>query len=96
MLRVGMGRSPLGQCQVPLGILTLKPDSSELLPGVCAVMGQNWDEAQREGSKWTELIWKCHVRRTSSGQIVVQPGCHLGSDPIKRPVGTWRSWSGLR
>lgn len=76
-MRVGMGKSPLGQCQVPLGFPTLKPDSSGLLPGACAVVEQNWDEAQREGSKWTELIWKCHVRRTSSGQIVARPGCHL-------------------
>lgn len=76
-MRVGMGKSALGQCQVPLGFPTLKADSSGLLPGACAVVEQNWDEAQREGSKWTELIWKCHVRRTSSGQIVAQPGCHL-------------------
>lgn len=44
--RLGVGRLPLGQCQVPLGFLTLKPDSSGLLllPGACAVVEQNWDE----------------------------------------------------
>lgn len=31
--------------------LTLKPDSSGLLPGAWAVVEQNWDEAQQEGLK---------------------------------------------
>lgn len=55
---------------------TLKPDSSGLLlPGACAVLEQNWDEAQREGSEWTEVIRKCPVRTASSGLAL--PGCHL-------------------
>lgn len=76
MVRVGMGRLPLGQCQVPLGFPTLKPDSFGLLPGACAGVERNWDEAQREGSKWTEPVRKCPVRRTSSGLTVAQQGCH--------------------
>lgn len=66
------------------GFPTLKPASS----GVCAVLEQNWDEAKREGSKWTELVWKCHGRRISSGQIVARLACHLlGFHPREQARG---------
>lgn len=78
----------LGSARCHLGFPTLKSDSSGLLPGVWAVVKQNWDEAQQKGSKWTELVWKCPVRRTSSGQIVAQPGCHLlGFHPHEQARG---------
>lgn len=51
----------LGQCWVPLGFPTPKPQQLWSAARCLCCGGIKLDKAQWEGSKWTKLVWKCHV-----------------------------------